>query len=152
MNGYALNHLSAKTVVPDVYPHAQPFHWSVLWQRLEDCRKIASISNGDTNSLSSPRKLNDNVDDSGSDQSSGSGIKINHDQATIWLGVDGDVRLTRLADRVLALENNLRFCDGDGVKFCNTNDGNEASITSDGNGNIIIDGDLKFGAVSSGYR
>jgi len=141
VNGYTLQLLSPDTVVPAQYPKAQPFHWTVLWSRLLECKeddKPQLPVNGDTAVPTNDRRRLGSVGDADA------GIHIKRDSAAIALGVDGDILLRRLEARVLAMENDLYFCDGNSINFCNQNGGPSASVGSDGQGNILITGDLKF--------
>ena len=160
VNGFALKHLSGDTVDPAAYPNAQPFHWAVLWDRLGVCG-IGPLA-GKSGSPSHRQEENvafdgDLVGDAAhrrlQTESAWSGLKISRNQSMISLGSEADIVLRRLEEKILAIENDLYFCDGNGIKFCaGDSNGAPASITSDADGNIVLDGGLRFGSGAKVHR
>jgi len=143
VDGFQLLHINKDTVDPSAYPNAQPFHWSALWTRMKNCGFGGPSSTVAVEKAPLERRKLSSSDDSAS------GLHIKSNNSAIILGPASDIELRRESDNVLGVHNHLRFCDDNGITFCNL-EGEDVSLTSDMQGNVYANGDFHFlGNVSS---
>jgi len=151
VDGFALLHVRPDTVDKTAYPNAQPFHWEVLWSRLARCEGATETASSRTvqdavlatDGSAAPTASRRRLTESSSEVAAPSGIRIRSNHSSLSFGPNSDVVLKRTADNELTADTNVRFCDGNGIRFCN-NKGEDPLITSDAQGNIYISGNVHF--------
>lgn len=144
VDGFALHYLTADNVNQNAYPHAQPFHWSILWDRLSQCDiRKKNLQQPSTQSEYSDKTVQNarrNLLTSSNNGRSTSGIHIRSNTSSIELGQFADIQLRRSGHNVLSVENQLAFCGENGIVFCNRT----SLISNKDDGTLHVHGDIAF--------